>query len=73
MDKLQFVIPCHNTIESNYIERCVKNIRSIYGNNVDIHIINDDSPLKLPKDLDAYIIESEFKGVGEFLAYYYYI
>jgi len=73
-----FIITRHvNSVETNkYWNHCVKLIRILYPLKK-IVIIDDNSDKQFLKTVFDYknltIIESEFKGAGEILPYYYYL
>lgn len=78
MDSFGFIITRHvNSEKTNkYWNQCVKCIRTLYPFRK-IVIIDDNSIQELVKADYEYnniqIIQSEFKGRGEFLPYYYYL
>ena len=75
VDDLTFVI-LRYVIDENTNkawQECYKNIRKFYNNK--IVIIDDHSDKKYLSKIDltnCYIIQSEFKGRGELLPYYYF-
>jgi hypothetical protein len=63
----------NNDIDKNYWHECVKCIRKFYKHEK-IIIIDDNSTLKTTEMNDYYnieIVDSEYKGAGEILGYYY--
>ena len=78
MDLFGFIITRHvNSEKTNmYWNRCVKCIKTFYPYKKIIIIDDNSNEQFLKADVD-YInvttIQSEFKGRGELLAYYYYI
>ena len=77
MGDFGFIITRHVNSETtnNYWNQCIRCIRRFYPN-TKIIVIDDNSNYKFVKAYHDYknieIIQSEYKGRGELLAYYYY-
>lgn len=78
MDLFGFIITRHvNSLKTNrYWNHCIKCLKYFYPNKKIVIIDDNSNELFLKADNeypDIQIIQSEYKGRGELLAYYYYI
>ena len=78
MDNFGFIITRHvNSEKTNkYWNHCVKCLKRFYPQKKIVIIDDNSNPVYLKREFDytnILVINSEFKGRGEILPYYYYL